>query len=139
MSRTINLVSTEKDWRIRVSAIGFLSVCVEGAPREAEPVIEMALHLFRVNDLTFGEAGEGAAPLRRGAVTVIARILRGGGIDALGRFTKDVVRAIRYLARSDGDDTVKELAQEVLNMLSGVIEMDPQHTKWTIRPKIQEL
>jgi hypothetical protein len=122
ISRTLNLVSVEKDWRVKVSAIGLLSVCIEIAPTMAEPVIEMALHLFRMNDLTFEEEGEDAAPLRRGAVTIIGAVLRGGGIDALGRFTRDVVRSVRYLARSDRDDTVKELAQGVLNMLGGVVE-----------------
>jgi len=122
ISKLLNLVSTEKDWRVKVSAIGLLSVCIEIALSMAEPVIEMALHLFRVNDLTFAEDGEEAAPLRRGAVTVIGAVLRGGGVDALGRFTRDVVRSVRYLARSDGDDTVKDLARGVLNMLGGAIE-----------------
>jgi len=122
ISKLLKLVSTEKDWRVKVSAIGLLSVCIEIAPSMAEPVIEMALHLFRVNDLTFAEDGEEAAPLRRGAVTVIGAVLRGGGVDALGRFTRDVVRSVRYLARSDGDDTVKDLARGVLNMLGGAVE-----------------
>ena len=122
ISRILHLVSTEKDWRVRVSAIGLLSVCGEVTPELAGPIIEMALHLFRVNDLTFKEEGEDAAPLRRGAVTVVGAILRGGGIDALGRFSKDVVRNLRYLARSDTDETVKELAQGVLYMLGGAVE-----------------
>ena len=122
ISRILHLVSTEKDWRVRVSAIGLLSVCGEVTPELAGPIIEMALHLFRVNDLTFKEEGEDAAPLRRGAVTVVGAILRGGGIDALGRFSKDVVRNLRYLARSDTDETVKELAQGVLHMLGGAVE-----------------
>jgi uncharacterized protein YjaG (DUF416 family) len=122
ISRILHLVSIEKDWRVRVSAIGLVSVCGESAPELAGPIIEMAVHLFRVNDLTFKEEGEDAAPLRRGAVTVVGAVLRGGGIDALGRFSKDVVRSLRYLARSDSDDTVKELAQGALNMLSGAVE-----------------
>ena len=122
ISRILHLVSTEKDWRVRVSAIGLLSVCGEVTPELAGPIIEMALHLFRVNDLTFKEEGEDAAPLRRSAVTVVGAILRGGGIDALGRFSKDVVRNLRYLARSDTDETVKELAQGVLYMLGGAVE-----------------
>ena len=124
ISRILHLVSTEKDWRVRVSAIGLLSVCGEVTPEMADPIIEMALHLFRVNDLTFKEDGEDAAPLRRGAVTVVGAVLRGGGIDALGRFSKDVVRNLRYLARSDTDETVKELAQGVLHMLGGAVEDD---------------
>jgi len=139
ISRSISLVSTEKDWRLRVSAIGLVSVCVEVSPSSAEPAIEMALHLFRVNDLSFAEEGEGAAPLRRGAVAVIAGVLRGGGIDALGGYTRDVLRSIKYLARSDGDETVKELATGVMNMLSGVIETEAQDTKWNVARKIQEL
>lgn len=135
-----SVVSREQDWRIRVSAIGLVSVAVEVCPAEAEPGIEMALHLFRVNDLLFSEEGEGAAPLRRGAVAVIAGVLRGGGIDALGRYTRDVLRSIKYLARSDGDETVKELAQGVMEMLSGVIETGTEETShWRVRPRIQEL
>jgi hypothetical protein len=139
IARGIHLVSTEQDWRVRVSAIGLVSVCCEVAPEEATPAIEMAMYLFRVNDLTFGEEGEGAAPLRRGAVAIIAAILRTGGIDALGRYTRDVVRSIKYLARSDGDETVKELAQGVTGMLSGVIEPESEGSRWDVRPKITEL
>ena len=139
ISHSIQVVSQEKEWRIRVSAIGLLSVAVEICPSEAGAAIEMALHLFKVNDLLFTEEGEGAAPLRRGAVAVIAGVLRGGGIDALGGYTRDVLRSIRYLARSDSDETVKQLAQGVMEMLSGVIETAPEENRWTIRPKIQEL
>lgn len=139
ISRGVSLVSTERDWKLRVSAIGLVIVCVEVSPSSAEPAIEMALHLFRVNDLSFAEEGEGAAPLRRGAVAVIAGVLRGGGIDALGRDTKGVLRSIKYLARSDGDETVKELARGVMDMLNGVIETEGQDTKWNVGRKIQEL
>ena len=139
ISRSISLVSKEKDWRIRVSAIGLVGVSVEISPFWAEPAIEMALHLFRVNDLSFTEEGEGAAPLRRGAVAVIAGVLRGGGIDALGGYTRDVLRSIKYLARSDGDETVKELARRVMDMLDGVIETGGQDIKWNALRKIQEL
>lgn len=138
ISRCVNLVSTEKDWRIRVSAVGLVSVCCELAPQAANSAIEMALHLFRVNDLSFTD-GEGAAPLRRGAVAVIAGVLRGGGIDALGLHTRDVIRSIKYLARSDGDDTVKSLAQGILEMLGGVVDTVPVDTRWNIGKKIQEL
>ena len=140
LSRNINVVSTETDWRIRVSAIGLISVICEVVPMYAEPAIDMALHLFRAHDLSFGEEGEGAAPLKRGAVAVIAGVLRGGGIDALGENTRNVLRSIKYLARSDGDETVRELASGVLNMLNGVIEPDSgDTTKWSIPRKIQEL
>jgi len=139
IARSIRLVSTEKDWRVRVSALGLLSVCCEVSPLEATPAIEVALHLFRVNDLTFTQEGEGAAPLRRGAVAIIAAILRGGGIDALGGYTREVIRSIKYLARSDGDETVKELAQGVMGMLQGVIGQESGDSKWAVGPKIQEL
>jgi hypothetical protein len=99
----------------------------------------MALHLFRINDLSLGEEGEGAAPLRRGAVAVVAGVLRGGGIDALGSHTRDVLRVIKYLARSDGDETVRELAHGVMNMLESVIEEGQSEKRWNIGPKIQEL
>ena len=137
--RSVRMVSTEPDWRLRVSALGLLSVCCEVCPRNASPAIEVALHLFRVNDLTFAEEGEGAAPLRRGSVAIIAAILRSGGIDALGTHTREVVRSIKYLARSDGDETVKQLAQGVMEMLSGVIESKSLDSDWTVRPKIQEM
>ena len=139
ITRSIRLVSSERDWRVRVSALGLLSVCCELAPSEATLAIEVALHLFRVNDLTFAEEGEGASPLRRGSVAIIAAILRGGGIDALGSYTKEVIRSIRYLARSDGDETVRELAQGVMRMFEGVIEPDVGDPKWNVRPKIEEL
>jgi hypothetical protein len=139
VTRTVRLVSVERDWKVRTSAVGLVGVCCEIAPSTARPAIEMALHLFRVNDLSFGEEGEGAAPLRRGAVTVIVGILRGGGVDALGDLTRDVLRSIKYLARSDGDETVRELATGVTNMLNGVIEVDEPSTRWNVGPEIQEL
>jgi hypothetical protein len=139
IARCVRLVSCEQDWRVRVSAVGLASVCCELAPLMAGPAIEMALHLFRINDLSLGEEGEGAAPLRRGAVAVVAGVLRGGGIDALGSHTRDVLRAIKYLARSDGDETVRELAQGVMNMLDNVIEEGQSEKRWNVGPKIQEL
>jgi hypothetical protein len=139
IARTIRLVSGENDWRVRVSALGLLSVCCEVAPLEATPAIEVALHLFRVNDLTFAEEGEGASPLRRGSVAIIAAILRSGGIDALGSYTREVIRGIKYLARSDGDETVKELTQGVMGMLQGVVGPETGDSTWAVRPKIQEL
>ena len=139
IARSIRLVSPENDWRVRVSSLGLLSVCCEVAPLEATPAIEVALHLFRVNDLTFMEEGEGASPLRRGSVAIIAAILRSGGIDALGSYTREVIRGIKYLARSDGDETVKELAQGVMGMLQGVVGQGTGDSKWAVRPKIQEL
>jgi hypothetical protein len=139
ISQFLQVVSVEKEWRVRVSAIGLLSVAVEECPAEATPVIEMALHLFKVNDLLFTEEGEGAAPLGRGAVAVIAGVLRGGGIDALGTYAREVLRSIRYLAHSDSDETVKELAQGVMEMLGGVIENTPGEHILAVRPKIQEL
>ena len=135
-----HLVSSEEDWRVRVSGIGLMSVCVEVCPSEASVGIEMALHLFKINDLTFKEEGEEAAPLRRGAVAIIAGVLRGGGIDALGSYTRDVVRSIRYLVRSDEDETVRELAQGVLDLLGGAIEIpESMDTRWNVKSKIQEL
>jgi len=140
ISRISRLVSTEQDWRVRVSGIGLMSVCVEVCPSEASVGIEMALHLFKVNDLTFAEEGEEAAPLRRGAVAIIAGVLRGGGVDALGGHTREVVRSIRYLARSDGDETVRELAQGVLDLFGGAIEVpESTETRWNVKSKIQEL
>ena len=139
IERSIKLVSNEKDWRVRVSAVGLISVCCEVAPLDGESAIEMALHLFKVNDLTFEEEVGGAAPLRRGAIAVIDGILRGGGIDALGRYTKDVIRSIKYLARADRDETVKELAQRVLEMLGTVTETEPVESRWNVGRKIMEL
>ena len=139
IGRGVRLVSKEKDWKVRTSAVGLVGVCCEIAPSSARPAIEMALHLFRVNDLSFGEEGEGAAPLRRGAVTVIAGIVQGGGIDALGDLTKEVLRSVKYLARSDGDETVKDLATGLMTMLNGVIEVNSQDTLWNVGRKIQEL
>jgi Required for nuclear transport of RNA pol II C-terminus 1 len=139
ISRCVRLVSTEEDWRVRVSAVGLASVCCELAPLMAEPAIEMALHLFRMNDLSLGEEGEGAAPLKRGAVAVIAAVLKGGGIDALGGNTKKVLRGIKYLTRSDQDETVRELAQGVMALLDSVIEGRQPDTPWNKGRKIQEL
>ena len=139
IAQSIRLVSTDRDWRVRVSALGLLGVCCEIAPLEATPAVEVAVHLFRVNDLTFAEEGDGASPLRRGAVGIIAAVLRGGGVDALGSWTRDVVRSIRYLARSDGDETVREMAQGVMRLFEGVIGTDVADSKWAVRPKIQEL
>lgn len=139
IARCVRIVSSEQDWRVRVSAVGLVSVCCELAPLMAGPAIEMALHLFRINDLSLGEEGEGAAPLRRGSVAVVAGVLRGGGIDALGSHTREVLRAIKYLARSDGDETVRELAQGVMDMLESVIEEGQGKKRWNIGPKIQEL
>jgi hypothetical protein len=92
-----------------------------------------------VNNLSFGEEGEGAAPLRRGAVTVIVGILQDGGIDALGDLTKEVLRSVKYLAQSDGDETVKELATDLMTLLNGVIEVNSEDTLWNVTRKIQEL
>lgn len=139
ISRCMRLVEVKSDWRIRVSALGVLSVCVEIAPLLAEPVVSMALHLFKMNDITFAEEDEAAAPLRRAAVSIIAGVLQGGGIDGLCGHTRDVIRSIRYLTRSDRDEIVRELAREVEGMLGGAIEVNMADTKRSIVPKIQEL
>lgn len=143
ISRNVSIVSMEKEWRIRVSALGLISICVEIAPQYSSKAIEMALHLFKLHDLTFAEEddeGEGAAPLKRGAVNVISGILRGGGIDSLGEYTREVLRSIRYLAASDGDEGVKELAAGVLEMLRGVVQIEgAEKSRWSAGGKIQEL
>ena len=124
ITRTLKIVADEKDWRIRVSALGLLSLAGEFASLRAGPILEMAVHLFKVRDLTFSdeEEGEGAAPLRRGAVSCVAGVLRGGGVEALGGYAREVVRGVRYLARADRDETVRELATGVLKMMEGFFE-----------------
>lgn len=125
ITRSLHIVAHEHDWRISVSALGLLSLAGEMAPLKAGPALEMAVHLMKVRDLTFvdeEEEAEGAAPLRRGAVSVVAGVLKGGGIEALGGHARDVVRGVRYLARADGDETVRELAGGVLRMMEGFFE-----------------
>jgi Required for nuclear transport of RNA pol II C-terminus 1 len=131
-----SLISHETDWRVRVSAIGLLSVAAELSPREADPGVEMAVHVLRVRDLTFAEEGEGTAPVKRAALTFLGTVVRVAGVEGLGRWSREVVRGVRYVARGDTDGRVRELADEVLGLLGQEIEVPRQ--EWT-GPRIQEL